>query len=215
MNHQQVEIEFKNLLTKKEYNHLLSHFKIKKSDFVSQKNFYFDTKSFSLKERRCALRIRYKNGSYELTLKEPLQIGLLETNQSLTDREADLLFNNLAFPDGDVKKRIELLQLAPNEIVYFGSLKTIRAECVYKDGTLVFDRNYYLKKEDYELEYEVTDYDQGKKHFQQLLQTFSIPHRKTINKVARFYLEKLKMVEVKDEYRSNKSNDGNSSSSPI
>lgn len=51
-------------------------------------NHYFETPDFSLKEAGSALRIRHKGETYTLTLKQPAEIGLLETHQVVTEDEA-------------------------------------------------------------------------------------------------------------------------------
>src|SRR5699024_6280641 len=84
---QEIEIEYKNLLTKQEFNHLLHHFSFPQPG-KKQTNYYFETKNFTLKENRSALRIREKDGNYQLTLKEPHVNGLLETHDMLTESEA-------------------------------------------------------------------------------------------------------------------------------
>ena len=60
------DVEFKSLLTEKEYNKLLEYFTNAKSDF--QTNHYFDTKRFSLKALNASLRVRERE-NFELTLK--------------------------------------------------------------------------------------------------------------------------------------------------
>ena len=50
------------------------------------------------------------------------------------------------------------------------------------------DKSFYLNKEDFEVEYEVTD-PKAYKHITRLLTSLNIPIRKTENKVQRFYNE--------------------------
>ena len=57
---QEIEIEFKNIITQEEFKQLLYTFSIKDEDFITQENHYFDTETFSLKNNGCALRIRKK-----------------------------------------------------------------------------------------------------------------------------------------------------------
>ncbi len=73
------------------------------------------------------------------------------------------------------------------DVEYFGSLITNRAEIPYKNGLLVFDHSYYLNTEDFELEYEVHDYQLGQQIFVELLNQYNIPQRTTENKISRFY----------------------------
>ena len=100
-------------------------------------------------------------------------------------------FNSRYSPKGIVQEPIEQLKIAFNKIVYFGSLTTKRAEFPYKEGLLVLDHSFYLNKEDYEIEYEVEDFQSGQLVFQGLLKQYEIPIRKTQNKIARFYQQKL------------------------
>ena len=55
---QQMEIEFKNLLTKEEYTRLLTYFNIGPEQIVHQENHYFDTPNYDLKNAASGLRIR-------------------------------------------------------------------------------------------------------------------------------------------------------------
>lgn len=57
---QELEIEFKNLLTKEEFHRLADFFQLTEKDFAEQENYYFDTKYFALKKHGAALRIRKK-----------------------------------------------------------------------------------------------------------------------------------------------------------
>ena len=180
------------MLTKDEYQMLIDYFHIGDEQIISQENHYFDTPSFQLKENSSALRIRQKGGKFEMTLKQPYQDGLLETNQNLLQEEAALAIHTGKLPDGTIKELVSKMQIAFSEIEYFGSLVTKRAEIKYRDGLLVFDHSYYLNKEDFELEYEVENYHQGEQIFIELLEQHNIPQRKTDNKIKRFYLQKLK-----------------------
>ncbi len=189
---QEVEIEFKNLLTKEEYFSLLNYFKVNESLFTFQENHYFDTNNFALKDKQSALRIRSKQNAYTLTLKTPLEEGLLETNQTLQKKEAEALLNDGVFPFGEVNDTLQSLGIPTKQLHYFGTLTTKRAQIEYKNGLLVFDASFYMNVEDYELEYEVKDYDAGQKRFLSLLEERNIPTRKTENKVKRFYNAKLR-----------------------
>ncbi|AGK52744.1 CYTH domain-containing protein [Bacillus sp. 1NLA3E] len=187
---QHLEIEFKNLLTKQEYNHLIEFFKVDKINIKKQINHYFDTASFLLKDAQSALRIRERGDWYEMTLKQPAPIGLLETNQILQKQEAAKLLDHHIFPDGPIKDKLLSIKVPVELLQYFGSLTTNRIEFAYKDGLLVLDHSYYLNAEDFEIEYEVTNPDIGEMVFNELLHTMKIPRRKTENKVQRFYNQK-------------------------
>lgn len=187
---QNIEIEFKNILTKEEFLKLKSHFKIENDMFKTQVNHYFDTPSFSLKACGSALRIREKVENFEMTLKQPAEQGLLETNQQLTAKEAEEILTSGEIPEGEVIDAVSALIKDVELLQYFGSLTTDRAEFAYEGGLLVLDHSYYLNTEDYEIEYEVTEEAAGLKIFTELLAELNIPARKTDNKIKRFYMRK-------------------------
>jgi uncharacterized protein YjbK len=192
---QNIEIEFKNMLTKEEFHFLAQYFKIKPEQFKKQINHYFDTNSFTLKDHSSALRIREKGSQFEMTLKQPAQQGLLETNQMLTSRQAELALSSGKLPEGEVKDAVVKLIKDIEPLQYFGSLTTLRAEFEYKEGLLVLDHSYYLNKEDYELEYEVLNESEGYQIFSKLLEELKIPVRPTDNKIKRFYATKYNLLQ--------------------
>ncbi|ABS21246.1 CYTH domain-containing protein [Bacillus cytotoxicus] len=185
---QEIEIEFKNMVTKEEFSVLCDAFSIQ--TFTKQVNHYFETPNFALKQAGSALRIRYKNGTYTLTLKQPAQTGLLETHQSLTQEEAKTMLETNHLIPGAVLKQLQALQIPVSSLTYMGSLTTERAETTFKGGILVFDHSFYYNHDDYELEYEVQDELTGKVDFLHLLNQYNIPVRHTKNKVQRFFLAK-------------------------
>lgn len=186
-----IEIEFKNLLTKEEYENLLNSFNVGEKQIVSQSNHYFDTPDFALRILGSALRIREKNNSLEMTLKQPASVGLLETTQPLTADEFEIAIQHGTLPKGLVQERVEQKNISFSSIEYFGTLTTRRAEFSYEKGLLVLDHSFYLNTEDYEVEYEVEDFQRGQIVFQELLKQYDIPLRKTKNKIARFYQQKI------------------------
>lgn len=192
MSNKNIEIEFKNLITRDEFTALKNFFKLRNEDFIEQENHYFDTPDFLLKKMGSALRIRQKSGSFELTLKQPHPDGLLETNENLTESEAAMMIQTGNIPVEQLKQFVEELGIKTDKLQYFGTLTTRRAEREYKKGLAVLDHSLYLDKEDYELEFEVDNRVEGKSAFDNLLQQLNIPVRKTENKIKRFYTEKYR-----------------------
>jgi uncharacterized protein YjbK len=86
---------------------------------------------------------------------------------------------------------LEQLNISLTDLEYFGSITTKRAEIPYKAGLLVLDHSLYLNTEDYEVEYEVVDFQRGQLTFKELLEQYNIPLRVTLNKIARFYQQKI------------------------
>ncbi|MBO1626008.1 MULTISPECIES: CYTH domain-containing protein [Bacillus] len=185
---QEIEIEFKNMVTEEEFQVLCNAFSIQ--SLAEQVNHYFETPQFSLKAAGSALRIRYKGGAYTLTLKQPAEVGLLETHQSVTKQEAMQMMETNQLITGPVLDQLHKLQIPVSTLAYMGSLTTKRAETTFEGGTLVFDHSFYYNHDDYELEYEVQDEAAGKAAFLNLLNKYHIPVRHTKNKVQRFFLAK-------------------------
>ncbi|MBS8263111.1 CYTH domain-containing protein [Mesobacillus boroniphilus] len=192
---QNIEIEFKNMLTEEEFHFLEKYFKIEPEQFKKQINHYFDTNSFTLKDHGSALRIREKESQFEMTLKQPAELGLLETNQMITTSQTEEALSTGKLPEGEVKDAVGSLIEDTEPLQYFGSLTTVRAEVEYKEGLLVLDHSYYLNAEDYELEYEVTNESAGYKVFTKLLEDLKIPIRPTDNKIKRFYAAKYNLLQ--------------------
>ncbi|ASS90538.1 CYTH domain-containing protein [Aeribacillus pallidus] len=189
---QELEIEFKNLLTKEEFHRLADFFQLTEKDFAEQENYYFDTKCFALKNHGAALRIRKKKEQYVLTLKEPYHVGLLETHQFLTDQEAVSAIHESVFPkEGSVVEKIKQLEIKPESLLCFGSLITSRATKKYKNGEIVLDHSRYENREDFEIEFEAEDETEGKQQFWEILNKHNIPIRQTENKIKRFYSAKF------------------------
>lgn len=192
MSNKNIEIEFKNMVNREEFSSLIDFLNIRSEDFSEQENHYFDTPDFLLKAKGSALRIRQKNGSFELTLKQPHPEGLLETNQNLTESEAAEMIRTGKIPAELIIRSIKELGIETDKLQYFGTLATKRAEKEYMKGLAVLDHSRYLNKEDFELEYEVDNRNEGELTFLNLLKQLNIPVRKTENKIKRFYNEKYR-----------------------
>lgn len=182
----ELEVEFKNLLSKSEFDLLFPFFNISNDDFFIQENIYFDTPYLTLKSYHSAFRVRVKDKTYQLTIKEPHQKGLMETNQFITHQEYKQLINNYQVPDGEVKSH--LIKLLPTlDLVEIAHITTKRAQVPYQNQILFFDISTYDNVTDYELELETDDYKTGEAVFNALLEQFSIPQRIAPPKVKRAY----------------------------
>jgi uncharacterized protein YjbK len=182
---QEIEIEYKNLLTRAEFERLSKAYGLTPEDFVLQHNDYFDTVDFQLKKRGAALRIREKENEFVLTLKEPNAVGLLETHQRLTERETRQMLLGEAPRDGEVIARLSHMGVRPSALRHFGRLSTKRAEVALKEGVLVLDHSMYGAREDFELEFEAADAAAGWTAFHAILRQHGIPRRPAENKIRR------------------------------
>lgn len=184
----QLEIEFKNMLSKPQFDALKEAFGLTENDFHTQANHYFDTADFALKQQKCGLRIREVADRFECTLKEPAAgIGLLETTDLLTaDAVHSVIAHGATIEAPEVHARLAARGIDEQNLQLLGTLSTTRAEINYKDGLLVLDHSTYADTEDYELEYEVADEQAFKQVFLDLLAQFNIPLQPAQKKVARF-----------------------------
>ncbi|WP_214785229.1 CYTH domain-containing protein [Exiguobacterium sp. s183] len=190
---QEVEIEFKSMLTKDEYEKLIQAYKLE--DQVRwQANDYFDTPTFQLKKQGAALRIREKKHGQVLTLKQPNEVGLLETHAAITEEEAEDLFKYGIIHDDQMKQALSPFQLNA-ALEHLGRLETNRAEHQTEDGLLVLDESHYLETTDYEIEFEVTNEEAGKRAFERLLAEHGLPYRPAKNKIVRFMELKMSRSE--------------------
>lgn len=190
---QEVEIEFKSMLTKDEYEKLIQAYKLE--DQVRwQANDYFDTPTFELKKQGAALRIREKKHGQVLTLKQPNEVGLLETHAAITEEEAEDLFKYGIIHDDQMKQALSPFQLNA-ALEHLGRLETNRAEHQTEDGLLVLDESHYLETTDYEIEFEVTNEEAGKRAFERLLAEHGLPYRPAKNKIVRFMELKMSRSE--------------------
>lgn len=171
------EIEFKTLITKEQYEKLLKDFNLENNIFT-QTNYYFDTEDAKLLQEKTVLRIRHKNNSYKLTKKTRASVGADETHILLCKEKACELLEN-----GFDASIIGLPYFVKN----ISKLTTHRASCPYKDGTLFLDRSEYYGNVDYEIEYEVDEVEQGKKHFNEFLIENNITYKESIRKSKRAY----------------------------
>ncbi|QAS51609.1 CYTH domain-containing protein [Halobacillus litoralis] len=188
---QEIEIEFKNLLTEVEYDRIYQFLPFKSVELIEQTNYYFEAGDLKLKSHGAALRIRKKNDQWTLTLKQPHEDGLLETHDSLTEEEANLWIQNKMMVKTNVFKQLHELGISIEDLHYLGSLTTRRKEVEYQQTTVVLDHSLYYDKEDYELEVEASSQTAGKKVIREILEACNIPERETDNKIKRFYKAKV------------------------
>lgn len=184
---QEIEIEFKNVLTEQQYNNLLQQFDVSEQQIQTLRNDYFDTPTQAVKQANSALRIRQTDNYIECTLKQKgAAHSHLETTDRISAEDADKMRAGTAFLAPSVKEQLVQLQIPITELENFGSLTTKRVEIAYEGGLLVFDHTFYLQQEDYEVEYEAVNEALGKKIFDEFLQKYAISRQIADNKIARF-----------------------------
>lgn len=163
----ELEIEGKRLLNAQEFRKIQTYFHLSEDDFLIQHNHYFDTSDFQLKAQNAALRIRYKNGTYVLTLKVRNEDGVLEKHQPLsTDEWTEGAPLTQLTKGGTVQSYLEKdWGISFDTLHPLGRLSTSRAEIPYEKGLLALDESRYFEEVDYELEYEGRSHE----HVQEVL----------------------------------------------
>ncbi|MDF2607458.1 MAG: hypothetical protein K0S34_1654 [Bacillales bacterium] len=183
----EIEIEFKNYLSQEEFQKLCLLLNISDNNFISQINYYFDTPDFELGRNKSALRIREKDGNYTLTLKQQKNNSVAESHLSIEKIEAETLINNTSRIPGEMRELLLSMNISVDGLSCFGKLETARAKLPYANGFLFLDKSKYLNIVDFEVEYEVYDYEVGCQDFAEFLDKFEIPFRKTPTKIQRFF----------------------------
>lgn len=183
------EIEFKQLLTEKQYNVIHKTY-FNEIESFKQTNFYIDTPDFDLKDHKSALRIRVKDEYLEMTLKIPAEVGLTEYNfETHVVPELNKPIPEQSLPS-EIADQLTKMDIDLTKLIILGSLKTERLEKEINGNLLVLDKSTYLDFEDFELEYEVEDYDEGLIQFKSILEKFDMKHEIPANKVQRFFNRK-------------------------
>lgn len=185
----ELEIEFKNMLNKNEYDNLLAEYQLSVSSLKTQTNIYFDTSDFKLKTKKMGLRIRLSDNTTEFTLKVPTsdQHTLLEVTDYLNSYTSEFsLVKQVSLEKSEVAKYLihEGIQLSSLQPI--GQLTTTRGEVSLQSNVLlVLDKSFYYGKTDYELEMEVDEAKEGSLIFNNFLKRHHIPVRYADKKIAR------------------------------
>ncbi len=176
-----LEIEYKTLLDRQEYDRLLSYFN--QSTLINQTNYYYQ--STNALNKKSAARIRQIDNTYELTFKISQVKGKLEVNFEVPSNSVE------HFSRSDVQKFLVEHNFS-TQWNYIGELHTTRHVIQEIYGELCIDHNEYLGIEDFELEYEVkNDYTSlAFSRFLAILNQFSIKNIKAKAKFHRFILTK-------------------------
>lgn len=167
-----IEIEAKALVSQDDYKKLAKAFP--GSPRYTQTNHYIDSDDRILNKEGIALRIREKNGTYELTLKTPLSQGLLEKNCVISKEQFDDFAAKGIFPKGDTSRFLTMLDIDIKTLKILTSLTTDRIDVEYEGGLLSIDRNTYSGKTDYEIEFEYNNLGGAENILSTLLHKFGI-----------------------------------------
>ena len=185
----EIEKEFKNLLSKEQYDALVNDYKEVFTKDVTQTNSYYDYEGL-LHEHKMALRIRIVEGKEtgEITLKIPQSsLEVLEYTEVLP---VDILnaYNHdkqFALPTS-LQETLENKGITLQTVNQTALLTTHRLEGALSENEwLVLDESHYNGKVDYETEMEVRSLELGEPVFLGILEKYKIERRQAESKIKR------------------------------
>ena len=87
-----------------------------------------------------------------------------------------------------IKEGFDASVIGINEnVINIASLTTYRAKTTYKNGTIFLDKNTYFDTTDYEIEFEATEIELGRKEFLEFLEENNLEYIKIVSKSKRAY----------------------------
>ena len=185
----QIEKEFKNLLTKAQYEAIADDYQSVFTKDVTQTNSYYDYEGL-LQQHKMALRIRIVEGKEtgEITLKIPQSsLEVLEYTEVLP---VDILnaYNHdkqFALPTS-LQETLENKGITLQTVNQTTLLTTHRLEGALSENEwLVLDESHYNGKVDFEMEMEVRSLELGEPIFLGILEKYRIERRQAESKIKR------------------------------
>ncbi len=182
-----LEIEFKQLLSEQQFYQILEDYSAYHHKTYYQTNYYLTHPI--LEKKKMSLRVRQKNNHYELTLKQPQKIGLLETNIDISPKQFNLIMSG-EFLENEIFENLVRMDINYLESELY--LTTRRCDIILPEGLLSIDENEYMGKIDYELELEVDQYDKGAKFFKSFLEKYDIEYQENCDSKIKRLLDYVK-----------------------
>ena len=181
----EIEIEFKNLLTKDQYKALFEKYDLNNSEEIINKNFYYDDADESFKKIGAALRIRYTNKKTEMTLKVKGETQNVEINVPLHEKYPKESTVLPVLPN-EIITEIERMNIKIKTPMLIQKIETLRHEVTLNENLLVLDKTTFINDiVDYELEFETKNYESGLVAFEKLLEENHIAKNPAKPKIAR------------------------------
>ena len=167
-----LEIEAKSMLDESNYLKLI---KGREKDCYIQINYYIDTMDFDVHEKKLGLRIRLKDGKYELTLKIRQEEGKLEINQDISKNDFLTFEESNIFPNGEVKEALIKQRINIEKLHIFTQLKTTRLDVNFKTSLISIDKSEFNGITDYEIECEDASMEVAKANLIEYLNKNEVP----------------------------------------
>ncbi len=176
------EKEVKSLLTKKEYEKILSYL-IKNQKVLNCyiQDIYFDDIKRSLKKDNSILRLRKENEKIYLNYKKKLKDG--------TSKEKKLILDNNMYKEFTEKKYDKVLKFFDLDlkIEKIARYEILRKKFILEDIVIDLDNTKFLYGEDFEIEIESSSLKKASLFLSDLLVKLNIDKKKSLPKIARFF----------------------------
>lgn len=185
----EIEKEFKNLLTKKQYEAIVGDYQSVFTKDVTQTNSYYDYEGL-LQQHKMALRIRIVEGKEtgEITLKIPQSsLEVLEYTEVLSVDILNAYNHDKQFTlPTSLQEALENKGVTLQTVNQTALLTTHRLEGALSENEwLVLDESHYNGNIDYEMEMEVRSLELGEPVFLGILEKYKIERRQAESKIKR------------------------------
>ena len=185
----EIEKEFKNLLTKEQYEAIAGDYQSVFTKDVTQTNSYYDYEGL-LQQHKMALRIRIVEGKEtgEITLKIPQSsFEVLEYTEVLPVDILNAYNHDKQFTlPTSLQETLENKGITLQTVNQTALLTTHRLEGALSENEwLVLDESHYNSKVDYEMEMEVHSLEIGEPVFLGILAKYNIIRRQAESKIKR------------------------------
>lgn len=185
----EIEKEFKNLLTKKQYEAIVGDYQSVFTKDVTQTNSYYDYDGL-LQQHKMALRIRIVEGKEtgRITLKIPQSsLEVLEYTEVLPVDILNAYNHDKQFTlPTSLQEALENKGVTLQTVNQTALLTTHRLEgALSENDWLVLDESHYNGKIDFEMEMEVRSLELGEPVFLDILEKYKIERRQAESKIKR------------------------------
>ena len=185
----EIEKEFKNLLTKAQYEAIADDYQSVFTKDVTQTNSYYDYEGL-LQQHKMALRIRIVEGKEtgEITLKIPQSsLEVLEYTEVLPVDILNAYNHDKQFTlPTSLQEALENKGVTLQTVNQTALLTTHRLEGALSENEwLVLDESHYNGKVDYEMEMEVRSLELGEPVFLGILEKYKIERHQAESKIKR------------------------------
>ncbi|MCQ2802693.1 MAG: CYTH domain-containing protein [Bacilli bacterium] len=176
------EYEERSMLSKTDYDVLVSDYSKLTNDKLSITNIYFDTKDLILTKSGMVLRLRNSNGQLEITLKIKDKHFDKEINHPISSFSDNILPLNKP-----ILNELKQLNVNISDILEVGKIKTNRIEIKMNESLIVLDQNEFLNTIDYNIEIESSSREKAKLLLQEIANKYKF-------EITKNYISKSRRV---------------------